>query len=70
MLAQRAYLHQQSLVSADDTKFRGTETAYLKSDSPTRTVKLRHPHGSVLPIGLVPTQAAVRTLMVASSGGA
>lgn len=51
-------------------KVQGTETAYLKSDSPTRTVKLRLPHVSDLPIGLVPTQAAVLTLMATNSGRA
>lgn len=51
-------------------KFLAAETAYLKSDSPTTTVKLGLLRLSELPVGPVPTQAAVPTLMVANSGGA
>lgn len=51
-------------------KFLAAETAYLKSDSPTTTVKLGLLRLSELPVGPVSTQAAVPTLMVANSGGA
>lgn len=70
LLAQKTCLYLESLAFTDAAEVQGTETASLKPVCPTGTVRLRLPRASGLPIGLVPTQAAVPTLMVANLGGA
>lgn len=70
LLAQKACLYLESLALLDAVEVQGTETASLKPVCPTGTVRLRVPRASGLPIGLVPTQAEIPTLMVANLGGA
>lgn len=70
LLAQNACLYLESLALPDAVEVQGTETASLKPVCPTGIVRLTLPRASGLPIGLVPTQAAVPTLTVANLGGA